>query len=182
MKSHTSAVAHDRSSVASDARLFLALWPTREENAALLGYLQRWSWPKGSSPVKPDRLHLTLHFIGAVDRQRIAEVSAGLQVAMTPFELPLTQARIWPRGLAVLQPGALPETLTQLHSRLGEALQTLALPVESRQFRPHVTLARRVADVVPPAEAPALRWQVDSYLLVESLPGGGGYQARRRYR
>lgn len=164
------------------ARLFLALWPAHAENSALLGYQQQWLWPQGSSPVPAERLHLTLHFIGAVERTRLEAVSAGLRVAVTPFELPLTQAAIWPRGLAVLQTSAIPEALKELHGRLGEALQALALPVESRPFRPHVTLARRAAGTIAPAAAPALLWQVGSYVLVESLPGAaGGYRIRRRY-
>ncbi|HRF13405.1 MAG TPA: RNA 2',3'-cyclic phosphodiesterase [Candidatus Accumulibacter phosphatis] len=164
------------------ARLFLALWPAPAENSALLGYQQQWLWPKRSSPVPTERLHLTLHFIGAVERLRLETVGAGLQVTMTPFELHLTQAAIWPRGLAVLQASAIPEALKELHCRLGEALQALALPVESRPFRPHVTLARRAAGTIAPAAAPALLWQIGSYVLVESLPGAtGGYRIRRRY-
>jgi len=164
------------------ARLFLALWPANGENSALLGYQQQWLWPKGSSPVPAERLHLTLHFIGAIERPRLEAVSTGLQVAMTPFELHLTQPAIWPRGLAVLQASAVPEALKELHCRLGEALQALALPVESRPFRPHVTLARRAAGSIAPAAAPALLWQIGSYVLVESLPGAaGGYRIRRRY-
>ncbi len=164
------------------ARLFLALWPALAENSALLAYQQQWLWPKGSSPVPTERLHLTLHFIGAIERPHLEAVSAGLQVAMTPFELHLTQAAIWPRGLAVLLASTVPEALKELHCRLGAALQALALPVESRPFRPHVTLARRAAGTIAPAAAPALLWQIGSYVLVESLPGAaGGYRIRRRY-
>ncbi|HMW55862.1 MAG TPA: RNA 2',3'-cyclic phosphodiesterase [Accumulibacter sp.] len=164
------------------ARLFLALWPAHAENSALLGYQQQWLWPKGSSPVPAERLHLTLHFIGPVERSRLEAVNAGLQVAMTPFELHLTQAAIWPRGLAVLQASTVPEALKELHCRLGKALQALALPVESRPFRPHVTLARRAAGSIAPSAAPALLWQIDSYVLVESLPNAaGGYLIQRSY-
>ncbi len=167
---------------ASPARLFLALWPAPEENAQLLEYLQQWTWPKGASPVKADQLHLTLHFIGGVDRRRIAAIGAGLQVPVRPFELQLTQAAIWPRGLAVLQAMQPPKPLTQLHAQLAAALQALGLAVEARPFRPHLTLARRAAGATQPAAAPALCWRVDHYVLVESMLGtGGGYQIRRRY-
>ncbi|MBK7954928.1 MAG: RNA 2',3'-cyclic phosphodiesterase [Candidatus Accumulibacter sp.] len=167
---------------ASPARLFLALWPTPDASAQLIQYLEQWAWPKGSSPVRADRLHLTLHFIGGVDRQRVATIGAGLQVPLRPFEVQLTQAAIWPRGLAVLQTTAPPEPLTQLHAELAAALRALGLAVEARPFRPHLTLARRAAGATPPAAAPTLCWRVDHYVLVESLLGaGGGYQIRRRY-
>ena len=166
----------------SPCRLFLALWPETDERAQLLDYLQQWSWPRGCAPVSPARLHLTLHFIGAVERQRLAAVSGALQVPMTPFELTLSRAEIWPRGLVVLHAAPVPDALIQLHARLGAALRGLGLPLERRHFRPHLTLARRAAGTLLPSAAPALRWQVSSYVLVESMPGdGGGYHIRARY-
>lgn len=164
------------------ARLFLALWPAPEESDALHQYCRQWTWPKGSTPVKAERMHLTLHFIGAVPAARVPEIGAGLQVPIRPCELHLTQAAIWPRGIAVLQAIQIPDVLAQLHADLATALRALGLPVETRRFRPHLTLARRAAAVVPPAVAPDLRWRVDGYVLVESLLGhGGGYTIRQRY-
>ena len=167
---------------AAPIRLFLALWPAPEESEQLRRYFRQWTWPKGSTPVHADRMHLTLHFIGAVPAARLPEIGAGLQVPVRPCELHLTQAAIWPRGIAVLQATDLPDELAQLHAQLAAALRTLGLPVEARRFRPHLTLARRAAAAVPPAAAPDLRWRVDGYVLVESRLGhGGGYTIRQRY-
>lgn len=164
------------------ARLFLALWPGASVRSALLDHQRQWSWPRRSSPVKADRLHLTLHFIGAVERARIAEIAAGLQVPSEPFELSLTRAEIWSRGIAVLGSSEVPAGLRQLHASLGEALRALQLPVEARQLRPHVTLARHAAAAIPPIEAPLLPWPIDSYVLVEStLAADGSYHLLRRY-
>jgi len=171
----------------TQARLFLALWPAAGEHAQLLQYQQQWSWPRGASPVRPERLHLTLHFIGPLERRRIAAVSSGLQVSFMPFTLQLNHAEVWPRGLVVLRANTPPTALVELHAGLGRALQALALPVEARAFRPHVTLARRATGATPPATATPptawpLCWQVHSYVLVESLPvAGGGYRILRRY-
>ncbi|MBK8387307.1 MAG: RNA 2',3'-cyclic phosphodiesterase [Candidatus Accumulibacter sp.] len=180
-------VATPQSDLPAQARLFLALWPAAGEHAQLLQYQQQWSWPRGASPVRPERLHLTLHFIGPLERRRITAVSSGLRVPFMPFTLQLSHAEVWPRGLVVLRASALPAALAQLHAELARALQALALPVEARAFRPHVTLARRAAGATLPATAtpPAawpLCWPVDGYVLVESLPGaGGGYRILRRY-
>ena len=93
----------------------------------------------------------------------------------------LTRAEMWPRGLAVLRPGEPPAALTRLHERLAQALRALDLPVEARDFRPHVTLARRAAASTAPATPPHI-WRVSSYLLVDSaLSAGGAYQIVRRY-
>lgn len=170
------------------ARLFLALWPGARERASLLAYQKQCAWTRGSSPVEADRLHLTLHFIGAVERERGAEIAAGLQLPVAApgmvdaFELSLTRAEIWPRGLVVLRAPQPPDALQHLHAELGQALRMLKLPVDARPLRPHVTLARRAAASLLPSEPPSLRWPIDSYVLVESTLGaGGGYRLLRRY-
>jgi len=163
------------------ARLFLALWPNHDQRALLVRHRNDWGWPRGASPVCDERLHLTLHFIGSVERKRVDEVAAGLVVPMTPFSLRLTQPQIWPNGIAVLSAVTFPEALADLHNRLARALHALALPVEARRFRPHVTLARRARGAVPPGVATDIEWQVDNYLLVESaLAVGGGYRMRSK--
>lgn len=167
---------------AGAARLFLALWPDADEQAALVRYRTPWAFPPGSSPIRAERLHMTLHFIGQVDRRHLNEVSDGLAVPLEPFAIDFSRAEIWPRGLAVLPVTETPSELRQLHARLGDALRRLELPVEKRGFRPHVTLARRVAGTVPPSDDPQLRWQVSDYSLVESLRGSsGGYRIVRHY-
>ncbi len=129
-----------------------------------------------------ERLHLTLHFLGSLPRQRLPELSNGLRVAFEPFELVLDRAEIWPNGLVVLRAGSPAAALQALHGRLGDALRALGLIPEKRRFRPHVTLARRAAGSIPPIASAELRWQVASYTLVESLAGGaGGYLVQQRY-
>jgi 2'-5' RNA ligase len=153
-----------------NARLFLTLWPAPQLRSELLAHQRAWHWQPGASLVRPEKLHLTLHFIGAVPRQRLASLMAGLKVPVTPFELDFGQPALWHGGLAVLQPHAPPAGLLQLHEALGQALLGLALPVESRPLHPHVTLARHAAGAQPPARAPLLRWPVRGYALVESVP------------
>ncbi|MCM8596470.1 2'-5' RNA ligase family protein [Accumulibacter sp.] len=162
------------------ARLFLAIWPSGDEVAALDDYQRRWSWPAAAARVRSERIHLTLHFIGTVPRPRLPEIGAGLAVGLAPCELALTRAAIWSRGLAVLLAPVVPGPLGELHTRLGEALRTLGLPTERRAFLPHVTLARSAAGALPPEDPPALRWQVGCYALVETV-AGGGYAIRQRY-
>lgn len=175
----TPVAEHD---AAASCRLFLALWPTPAEKEALLHYQRRWSWPPTAAPVAAERLHLTLHFIGALPRSRLPELSTGLRVACDPFELVLDRAEIWPRGLVVLRATSPAAALQQLHGRLGEALQALGLSLEKRRFRPHVTLARRAAGSLPPLAGVELRWLVSGYTLVESLAGAAaGYVVRQRY-
>ncbi len=164
------------------ARLFLALWPGAAAREALQQWRDAWHWPAGAAPVRDDKLHLTLHFIGNVPRDRLSEIEAALAVPFAAFDLAFGRATLWPHGLAVLQSLSTPARLIELHASLREALQRRQLPTEDRAFRPHVTLARRAAGATPPGDGPALRWRVRGYELMESrLGAGGGYRVVRRY-
>jgi RNA 2',3'-cyclic 3'-phosphodiesterase len=157
------------------ARLFVALWPDAAVRAALADRRDRWQWNLGARPVRTDKLHLTLHFLGAVPRARLPELRSALRRPFTAFALEFRSPTLWPRGLAVIEPVAVPPPLGELHAALGAALLHLGLPCESAPWRPHVTLARRAAAAVPPAQAAALHWPVRGYALVESRPSPGGY-------
>lgn len=184
MQPHTQPhTRQDEPLLSPEARLFLALWPRQEERAELARYLAAWIWPRGSSPVKDERLHLTLHFIGQAARERLPAIRVALQTSIEPFALTFTRAETWPRGLVVLSANDTPAALAQLHATLADSLRRLGLPVETRRFRPHVTLARCAGGAAPPAHPPRLCWQIDHYLLVESILGhGGGYRIVEQYR
>lgn len=166
------------------ARLFLALWPPTEVRLSLETLRRGWSWPPRAAPVRGDRLHLTLHFLGNVPVERLDAFAHALDVPAEPLALDLAGAtpRLWPGGLAVLE-FAPPPALLRLHAALADALAGLGWPVESRRYRPHVTLARRAAGARPPPEgAPAPAWwQADrGYVLVRSSPARG-YEVLRSY-
>ncbi|HWJ94643.1 MAG TPA: RNA 2',3'-cyclic phosphodiesterase [Telluria sp.] len=161
-------------------RLFLALWPNEAERAALAGWRDAWGWPRGATPVTDDKLHLTLHFLGNQPSERLPDFLDGLAVPFSPFRIELGQPVQWPHGLAVLEPFTEPDELLQLHASLAAALAKLGLTPEARQFRPHVTMSRRAANAVIPAEHPPLAWDIDHYALVESR--GGKYSVLRTYR
>lgn len=169
------------------ARLFLALWPHAPVRDALRDCRDAWTWPPGAAPVPPDKLHLTLHFLGAQPRVRLPELLDGFAVPFVPFTVTLGAPAIWHDGVAVLEPDCTPPALLDLHARLTQALVALGLAPESRPYRPHVTMARRAAGAVPPsASTPPvttpLDWAADGYALVESHVGGDGYRVLRTYR
>lgn len=166
-----------------NARLFLALWPSPRVRAALLAYRDAWHWSRQASLVRPEQLHLTLHFIGNVPRHRLPQLGKTLAVPFEPFALNLGQPGLWRHGLAVLQPHEIPTGLRQLHEALRQALQRLTLAGESTaEFRPHITLARRAVGAAPPEQPPGLRWRVRGYALVESMhEPPGQYRLVQRY-
>lgn len=168
---------------AGSARLFLALWPDDDVRQALLACRDAWHWDRHAGRVPPRHLHLTLHFLGEVPRERVPVLTQGLSVPVEPFELVLAPLAVWPNGIAVWEPATCPVALTRLHDALGQALVRLDVPLEQRDYRPHVTLARRARDSLAPASVSPLTWPVDRYALVESCAGvPRRYEVLRTYR
>jgi RNA 2',3'-cyclic 3'-phosphodiesterase len=152
-------------------RLFLALWPDPALRHQLKEWRDAWTWPRGASPVHPDKLHVTLHFLGALPSERLPELLEGFAVPFEPFRLDLTRAALWHNGIAVLEPSLTPPGLADLHARLSGTLVALGLQPETRHYRPHVTMARRAGGATPPPSGPPVLWSVDGYCLVESRNG-----------
>lgn len=92
---------------ATDPRLFLALWPTAETRAGLEAHGDAWSWPAQARRTRPERLHVTLHFLGVVPLARLPELRTGLQVEADDCELLLDRAAT----------GARPPAFPPLHWR-----------------------------------------------------------------
>ena len=163
-------------------RLFLALWPDARLRRRLAACRDAWRWPPGAKPVADETLHLTLHFIGAFARGRVAELAAALAaVAVAPMTLRPGRTEVWRGGVAVLRIEGDP-ALLELHARLGEVVMNAGVALDARPFAPHVTLARRAARAEPPPRSPAFRWRPSSFVLVESIPGGPArYEVLERF-
>jgi RNA 2',3'-cyclic 3'-phosphodiesterase len=162
-------------------RLFTALWPQQPVRDAIARWQREWQWPQRAAVVAPERLHITLHFLGDVSVERLDELRAAVRMRCEPFRLDFGRAEIWGGGIAVLSPDQTPEVLEELHVRIGTALAAAGMVLDARPYRPHVTLARRAGGAKPPAQDPPLRWRVDDFVLVASLPGGRGYKVLDRF-
>ncbi|WAT17995.1 RNA 2',3'-cyclic phosphodiesterase [Aurantiacibacter sp. MUD11] len=157
-------------------RLFVALHPPESVCDALLDTMEgipgaRWQ--------DADNLHLTLRFIGEVDRHTAADIETALeQVPFTPFPLELAGVGHFEgKGRAkAIWAGVVPSApLDELQMRVEMACRRAGLPAETRKFIPHVTLARLNAGSGPIGDWLArhgrLRlgpWQVEGFSLIES--------------
>lgn len=125
---------------------------------------------------------MTLHFIGPVDTRQVPDITASVDVTFQPFELALDQPTLWPHGLAVVCASQVPKQLWSLFDRLGQALRELGLLVETRPYRPHLTLARHAEGAIAPATSAPVVWQVSRYVLVVSTGDRGQrYQVIRQF-
>lgn len=165
----------------ADPRLFLALWPPAGVLPQLRDHADAWSWPQQARRTRPERLHVTLHFLGNIAAPRLDALRKGLAVDWPGDELVLDRGTVWHGGIAVLEAAQVPPALSVLHAALAEKLRTLDVPVESRPWRPHVTLARKASGARPPQFTP-LRWRAGpGYALVRTLGGGRGYETLQAF-
>lgn len=163
-------------------RLFIGLWPPDAVRDGIREHMQRWTWPRAAAPVRADKLHMTLHFLGFVPPERMAALVPALDVGFEPFELSLDRAELWSGGIAVLRTQAAPPELRALHDRLNRALGDLGLRAARQHLKPHVTVARRAHGALPPAQREVIRWTVADYRLIESdLRPPTQYVVRGRY-
>lgn len=161
-------------------RFFIALWPGPRTRDAIASYRDARAGANTpqAAPHVADDLHLTLHFIGALEPARVAALCEALaNVHSPPFVVRLGTPALWPHGVAVLEPAAVPTALRVLHAEVAGALRAVGIPVEPRAWRPHVTLARRSRGGVLPAKTATIAWPVRGFALVASQRVGD-----RRYR
>jgi 2'-5' RNA ligase len=72
-----------------------------------------------------------------------------------------------------LAPRVVPHELSELVDRLKSALSGLGLEIESRAYRPHVTLIRKLPKPFDQSEIEPIHWPVNSFSLVESRASHG---------
>ena len=164
-------------------RLFVALWPDRAVRRALSTVSAPLLERCKGRPVPPANYHLTLAFIGtttAADEDFAA--LAGL--ACTPFELVLDRWGYWRRPRVLwLGPRDCPAPLAALAAGVRDVLSQADIGIDRQEFRPHLTLARKVP-VFPAVDPPEpVHWTIRSFALVESLTTADGprYRPLRKF-
>lgn len=155
--------------------------------------LARMGGVEGARWQDDEQLHLTLRFIGEVDRHLAEDIAAALSLVSHPsFTLRLDGIGSFERRGRVdnIWAGVAPQDeVRSLHAAVTRALARTGVPPEQRAFMPHITLARLSRGLAgqalpidrlwpPPVEA-----RFDHFLLFESELGATGptYSAVERY-
>jgi 2'-5' RNA ligase len=172
-------------------RLFVALRPPPEIRQQLLEVMDgvenaRWQ--------DDEQLHLTLRFIGNVERPVAEDIATALGAVHAPaVTLRLHGVGCFDRRgrTTAIWAGVHPhDAVSALHRKVDQALARVGLPREGRAFHPHITLAR-TNTATGPAEAFLARhaglssepFILTHLLLFESTLGreGARYEAVARY-
>jgi 2'-5' RNA ligase len=172
-------------------RLFVAIRPPREIREQLLGTMggipgARWQ--------DDEQLHLTVRFIGEVDRHQAEDIAAALaSVHHKAFEVALAGVGSFGRrGKGAVWAGVQPQDeLKPLHKKVDQACLRAGIEPDTRAYHPHITLSR-LGRGAGPVEPFLERWvglssapfAVDSICLYESRLGseGASYTVAERYK
>ena len=152
-------------------RVFFALWPDDATRGAISRATRDAVRLSGGRPIAKDRLHITVAFLGELTAAGLAVARAVPPISVGPFELALDTVGVWPESKILwLAATVLPDALGELEKRLWDSLAERGFRSEDRDYRPHVTLARRARPVDFAVEP--VRFPVRDLALVESFPDG----------
>ena len=137
--------------MSDDIRAFLAIQIPDDVTVALGHLTDQLAQARlgGLKPVRPENMHVTLKFFGSVNARHvdsIVDTVTRAVKAIRPFTLRLGNVGAYPdnRSPRVLWVGLDGDValLQDAHRRIETALGQIAIRPDSREFRPHVTIAR----------------------------------------
>lgn len=171
-------------------RLFVAIRPPPPIRDILLDLTEQEADLRWQSD---HQIHLTLRFIGEVDRHQADDIGFALSTIRFPaFDLRLCGLGSFdhPRGGAIWS-GITPKTqVMQLAAKVERACQSAGLAPERRAFLPHITIARwsgrrsSVArDFLTGRDMPSIPFTVSEFALYRSYLSrhGAQYEPMARY-
>ena len=176
-------------------RLFIGIRPPEPVRETLLDTMEALD---GARWIDDDNLHLTLRFVGAVERPVANDLAEALgRVEARRFELCIAGTGAFDRSRrhqsyphAVWARVPLTEPLEALRQKVERACELAGLGRETRRFTPHITLARTDRATEPVAGWLSLwaglaagPWTVEHFILYEShlAHTGAVYEEVARY-
>jgi 2'-5' RNA ligase len=179
-------------------RVFFALWPSEEQQTALADAAQSALQAEGGRLVPALNFHVTLVFVGSVAAERMQELFKIAEHVSTvarnsrefgsgPLRLAFDAVGYWSKARIICATASTPSAAA---SALSEVLKSHLLAAgfaqdlnssvgggETRQFCPHVTLARRVAHPIHSIGIRPVLWSFTDFALVDSRtePKGSVY-------
>jgi len=163
--------------------LFLALWPDADVRNRLQALGEQHV--DSGRRTRPENLHATLAFLGAVDadtRACVERVAGNIDgqafsVTLDCLEHRPRQAIVWAAASHV------PAALTRLVEQLRAGLMQCRFEPERRPYHLHVTLARKVRRGQTAVAIDPIVWHIGKFVLVESrtYASGASYQVLRSW-
>ncbi len=154
------------------ARLFYALWP----DEATSRHLNRLQEPVIGRKLSPEKLHLTLAFLGNQAKSLLPILVTLLdKLPEQRFTLHIDRYGYFGKArIAWAGPSETPKPLLDLRRSLMHELSGAQIPFKAEgKFTPHVTLARDAASLNE-VLASGIPWRVSKIVLIQSVEVKGG--------
>jgi len=133
-------------------RCFIAInlpTETKKELGFIIEKLKEKNSNKNIKWVKPENIHLTLHFLGCLDENKIEQVKKIIKESITgllPIKIELKDLNAFPN---FQQPRVLfisgqetREVLADLQRAIGKKIEKIGIEIDARSWQIHLTLAR----------------------------------------
>ena len=155
---------------ATTIRAFYALVPDDAIRAQFVTLARDVARRSRGRAMMGDHVHLTLAFLGDVAVSALPSLRRiGDRLPHTGSILDFDLLGAWrASGVAWIAPSVVPQALLDLHASLREALAGAGIVLDTRPFRPHITLARRCVQPHPRASCTPIRWPVNRLSLIGS--------------
>jgi RNA 2',3'-cyclic 3'-phosphodiesterase len=171
-------------------RLFIGIRPPTPVREALIDTMEAL---EGARWQGDEQLHLTLRFVGEVERPLANDLAAALaNISWPAFEMSLEGVSHFERkGMPTSIWAHIPLTpeLKGLRDKVERACDGVGLGRETRRFTPHITIARlgrhtgRIAPWLGAHANLRATWRAEAFTLFEShlLAAGAHYEVAARY-
>lgn len=170
---------------AERCRLFFALWPDSTLQLWCADWVKQTLAQHHGRPVPAVNLHITLAFVGDVERERHAGIEAVAGgVEGSAFTLSLDRLGYWRRPQVIwLGASDTPPALEAMVKRLRKGLKGCDIEIDSRPFNAHMTVMRKVKQRPVGIVLPTVAWPVNDFVLVSSQlrPEGACYRVLKRW-
>jgi RNA 2',3'-cyclic 3'-phosphodiesterase len=178
-------------SAGTTVRVFFAIWPDDVAQKQLAGLIKRSRLASlcNGRETKPENIHLTLAFLGAVEPHKLEAlrvVANGMaESKLRAFDFAVEEIRYWKRKRIVYAtPASVPRELLDLVNALSEGLSTAGFLLEQRAYAPHITLMRDASCQIMPELPEPVVWRVREWMLIKSelASDGSVYSPIGRWR
>lgn len=160
----------DIDSVTKSLRVFFALFPDPLTQKQLSLQADKLEPVCGGRKIKPQRLHLTLLFLGEVAVTRIEALKQTMAtISASKFEIRFDTVRYWKHNKIIsLQAADAPAELFALVNLLKIALTHRGFAFDNRDYKPHITLLRKSAHPVQTHRIQPISLIAAEWFLVQS--------------
>ena len=164
-------------------KLFFALWPDPAIRNRLEAAATQLHEVHGGRRMRTQTLHLTLVFIGELERERLPVVMTAAEgVAAVSFELQFDRTDCWRSNhIAHLGTSQIPPALLELVGQLGSLLTSSGIPFDRRPYVPHITLLRKADCTAAHRPIAAIPWPARDFVLLCSRPSTEQYEILGRW-